>query len=168
MNTTTAARFAAFYALLRLGADLGDHWVQSDHQAVTKGHHDHIPGQTSAAGRRACAAHVTSYVATQAAVLLAGSKLLGLRLGPARVAAALAVSAATHYAADRRLPLARLAKAVGKGNLYAMGTPAHPDHPVNAKGGYAPVLGTGAYALDQAFHHGWETLAAAIAAGGTR
>ncbi|MGW4802945.1 hypothetical protein [Kitasatospora sp. NPDC004272] len=112
MNTA-AARFAATAILLRAAADIADHWVQSDHQAATKGQHDHVEGQSSAAGRRACAAHVASYGATQAAALLAGSKLLGLNLRPGRVAAALALSMATHYVADRRLPLKRLADATG-------------------------------------------------------
>lgn len=53
----------------------------------------------------------------------------------ARVAAALSISAVTHYAADRREPLKRLAQATGKGNFWDP----------------APPLG-GAYALDQALN----------------
>ncbi|WP_030398614.1 hypothetical protein [Kitasatospora purpeofusca] len=152
MTTSTAARFAASYALLRVAADVADHWVQNDHQASTKGQHDHVEGQSTAAGRRACLAHVTSYVAAQAAALAVGSKLLGLKLSPARVVGALVISAVTHYAADRREPLRKLADATGKGTFVRLA-----DHGMN-----------GAYALDQAWHHGWETLAAAIAAGGAR
>lgn len=146
-NSSRATRFAAAYALLRMAADLGDHWIQSDHQAVTKGQHDHNEGQTSRAGRIACTAHVATYTATQAAVLYAGSRVLGLRLNPCRVAAALALSAGTHWWADRRIHLKAIADATGKGNFYTLGGP----------------LG-GAYALDQAFHHAVETVAAAIAA----
>ncbi|CAN3980468.1 transcriptional regulator [Kitasatospora purpeofusca] len=156
-------RFAVSYVLLRAAADVADHWIQTDHQAATKGQHDHNEGQSSAAGRRACAAHVASYTATQAAVLLAGTRLLGVRLRPAPVAAALALSAVTHYVADRREPVRRLAAATGKARFYTLGTPAHPAHPVTADGSYAPTLGTGAYALDQAWHHAAETLAALIA-----
>ncbi|MEU9398003.1 hypothetical protein AB0D86_49570 [Streptomyces sp. NPDC048324] len=80
-------------------------WIQSDHQAVTKGQHDGHEGQSSRAGRIACTAHVATYTATQAAVLYAGSRVLGLRLKPGRVAAALALSAGTHWWADRRMHL---------------------------------------------------------------
>ncbi|OIJ95426.1 hypothetical protein [Streptomyces colonosanans] len=146
-NSTRATRFAAAYALMRMAADVGDHWIQSDHQAVTKGQHDENEGQSSRAGRIACTAHVATYTATQAAVLYAGSRVLGLRLKPARVAAALALSASTHWWADRRIHLKAVADATGKGNFYNLGGP----------------LG-GAYALDQAFHHAVETVAAAIAA----
>ncbi|MFF2074624.1 transcriptional regulator [Kitasatospora sp. NPDC058162] len=163
MTSVRAARFAASYALLRAAGDVADHFVQTCHQAATKGHHDHNPGQSSAAGRRACAAHVATYTATQAAVLLAGTRLLGVRLRPAPVTAALALSAVTHYVADRREPLRRLADAVGIGDFYALGTPGHPAYPTTRNGKYAPTLGTGAYALDQAWHHAFETIAALIA-----
>ncbi|MDQ0904156.1 hypothetical protein QFZ22_000141 [Streptomyces canus] len=146
-HSTRATRFAAAYALMRMAADLGDHWIQSNHQAVTKGQHDGHEGQSSRAGRIACTAHVATYTATQAAVLYAGSRVLGLRLKPGRVAAALALSAGTHWWADRRMHLKAVAEAIGKSDYYHLGGP----------------LG-GAYALDQAFHHTVETVAAAIAA----
>ncbi|MFJ1753862.1 hypothetical protein [Kitasatospora sp. NPDC088134] len=146
MLSDRAARFAAAYALLRAAADVADHWIQTDHQARTKGQHDHNEGQSSRAGRTACAAHVAAYTATQAAVLVAGSRLLGVRLRPGPVAAGLALSALTHYVADRREPLRRLADATGKGAFVRLA-----DHGMN-----------GAYALDQAFHHAFETAAAVI------
>ncbi|MEV7217908.1 hypothetical protein AB0O31_33040 [Kitasatospora cineracea] len=122
-------------------------WVQTHRQALTKGQHDHNPGQSSAAGRAACAAHVVTYTATQAAVLLVGARVLGIHLRPGRVAAALALSAATHYIADRREPLRHAAEAIGKGEYYALA-----DFGMN-----------GAYALDQATHHALETVAAVLA-----
>ncbi|MEV7023242.1 hypothetical protein [Kitasatospora sp. NPDC093558] len=140
MNASRAARFAAAYALLRAAADVADHWIQTDHQASTK-------GEDAAAGRRACAAHVASYIATQASVLLGGARLLRVRLRPGPVAAALALSAASHYVADRRDPLRRLADATGKGRFVRLA-----DHGMN-----------GAYCLDQAWHHAFETAAALIA-----
>jgi hypothetical protein len=142
-----AVRFAAAYALMRAAADLGDHWIQSDHQAVTKGQHDENEGQSSRTGRIACTAHVATYTATQALSLAVGSRALGLKLSPGRVAATLALSAGTHWWADRRIHLRALAEATGKGRFYDLGGP----------------LG-GNYALDQAFHHVVETLAAAVAA----
>ncbi|WP_190215983.1 hypothetical protein, partial [Kitasatospora indigofera] len=140
-HSSRAARFAAAYALLRAAADVADHWVQTDHQARLKGQHDHNDGQSSAAGRRACAAHVATYTATQAGALLLGSRVLGVRLRPGPAVAALALSAVTHYVADRREPLRRLADATGKSNFVRL-----TDFGMN-----------GAYALDQAWHHAFET-----------
>ncbi|MFJ8474387.1 transcriptional regulator [Kitasatospora sp. NPDC094011] len=137
-----AATFAAAYALLRASADLADHWIQTDHQAGTK-------GDRSAVGRRACAAHVATYTTTQAAALLLGTRLLGLRPKLRRVLTALAVSAATHYLADRRVPLLRAAEATRRGNFARLA-----DHGMN-----------GAYILDQSWHHIVETCAALIVAG---
>ncbi|MFE2749630.1 hypothetical protein ACFXKX_35820 [Streptomyces scopuliridis] len=160
--TYQAARFAAVYALLRAAGDVADHWVQSDFCAQVKGATDTKPVEFvhekteeetvngTVEGRRACAWHVTTYTATQAVVVVAGARVLDIRLHPGALAAALTVSAATHYAADRRVPeglLERLAKATGKTRFYKLAA-----HGMN-----------GAYALDQAWHHGWETAAAVIA-----
>ncbi|MER5641903.1 hypothetical protein ABT095_33825 [Kitasatospora sp. NPDC002227] len=152
-NNTIAVRFAATYALLRVSAAVADHWVQSTHQAANKGWHDGDTdaqghAHTSAEGRKACAAHVASYVATQGLALAVGNKVLGLALKPRHVLAALAVSGVTHYVADRRRPLKCLAGKVGKAPFYGLA-----DHGMN-----------GAYALDQSYHHLFETVAAAIAA----
>ncbi|WP_380286543.1 hypothetical protein [Kitasatospora purpeofusca] len=137
--------------------------VQSDHCARTKGATDAAPVQVldedgrviathgTAAGRRACALHCLTYSATQAAALLLGARALGLRLRPGPVAAALAISGLTHFAIDRRIPgglLERFADATGKGAFYRLA-----DHGMN-----------GAYCMDGAVHHGFETLAAAVLA----
>ncbi|MFJ7274673.1 hypothetical protein [Kitasatospora sp. NPDC098663] len=139
--STRAATFAAVYALLRASAALADHWIQTDHQAGTK-------GRPTPAGRRACAAHVAAYTATQAAALLLGTRALGLRPKPRRLLAALALSAATHYLADRREPLRRAADFTRRGDFLRLA-----DHGMN-----------GAYLLDQSWHHVFETGAALIAA----
>lgn len=139
-----AARLAALYALVRPASDVADHWVQTHRQALTKG----LPGWR---GRRACAAHVFSYVGTQAAVVAAGAHVLGLRFTPGRVAAALAISATTHYAMDRRTPARRLAGWLGKGEFADLA-----DHGIN-----------GAYLLDQAAHHLAELAAVAVLATGS-
>ncbi|SEE58846.1 hypothetical protein SAMN04490357_7668 [Streptomyces misionensis] len=160
MNHRSAA-FAAAYALLRVAADHADHWGQSDFDAQCKGATNEAPvtythedGTVTTAGtdggRRACLHHVIQYTTTQGLVLAAGTRVLGIRLHPAAVAAALAVSGLTHYAADRRVPqglLQRLAKATGKERFYKLS-----DFGMN-----------GAYCLDQSWHHSWETLAALIA-----
>ncbi|MFF7457919.1 hypothetical protein [Kitasatospora sp. NPDC008115] len=148
-NLSRAARFAAVYALMRAAADVADHWIQTDHQAATKAQHDDSPEQSGAAGRRACAAHVASYTATQAAVLLIGNHTLGLGLRSSRITTALALSAASHYAADRRRLLYRLARATKGGRFVDLA-----DRGMN-----------GAYLMDQAWHHGFEAFAAVIASG---
>lgn len=157
-ETVPAARFAAAYALLRAAAAVGDHWIQTDYQAVTKGQYDDVPGQSSRVGRRACATHVATYTATQALALAVGGRVLGIRWSPVRFAAALALASGTHLVADRRRPLEKLADAVGNSGFYRLGAP-RPGHDDN------PSIGTGAYALDAAWHHGWEAAAALILAG---
>lgn len=139
MTANRAAAYPAVYALLRIAADVADHWVQSDHQATHK-------AKEGAEGHKALAGHVASYVATQGAALLVGNRLLGLGLRPRSIAAALALSGVTHYAIDRRWPVRKAAEATGKGNFYNLGGP----------------LG-GAYLLDQATHHLVEGLAAYLA-----
>jgi len=136
---TRATAYPAVYALLRVAADVADHWVQTDHQAQ----HKAKPGRE---GHVALAGHVASYTATQAAALLVGNRLLGLGLRPRSIAAALALSGATHYVIDRRWPVRRTAEATGKGAFYTLGGP----------------LG-GAYLLDQATHHLAEAVAAYLA-----
>ncbi|MFC4497896.1 transcriptional regulator [Streptomyces ovatisporus] len=131
--------FPAVYALLRVAADVADHWIQSDHQA----RHKAKPG---AEGHKALAGHVASYTATQAVALAAGNHLLDLGLRPRSMLAALALSGATHYLIDRRWPVRKAAEVSGKGAFYDLGGP----------------LG-GAYLLDQATHHLAEGVAAFVA-----
>ncbi|SEG90968.1 hypothetical protein SAMN04489712_1282 [Thermomonospora echinospora] len=57
----------------------------------------------------------------------------------------------SHYWADRRTTLLRLARLVGKGEFAELGD------------GAAAPAGTGAYALDQSWHIGWLFAAALIA-----
>lgn len=144
--------FATVFVALYVAHHVADHWVQTHHQAYAKGG----PGW---AGRLACAAHVGSYTATAVVVLAVVGWRLGLPLSLPRVTAGLAVSAVSHYWADRRTTLARLAGRLGKSGFYALGAP-RPGHDDN------PTLGTGAYALDQSWHVGWLFVAALVIAGG--
>lgn len=112
---TIAAVGLAFYA----AHHVGDYWVQTDHQAAHKGEEGHE-------GVKACAAHVGTYLATQAAFLGLLLLVTGETLSPFAVAAALAVSGGTHYLADRRefgimFALARLIP--GKANFLRLGVP---------------------------------------------
>jgi hypothetical protein len=81
----------------------------------------------------------------------AGARALGIKVHPVAAAAALAISFGTHYAADRRVVgkglLEKIATKTGKGGFYTLAS-----HGIN-----------GAFHLDAAWHHGWETVAALIA-----
>jgi len=147
-------RLGGVYALLHAGHAVGDHWVQTNDQAKDK-------SEEGPRGQQACAAHVATLTATQALFLTLGSLAAGERLNPRYVALGLAVNAASHYAADRREhgALPKLAKALrrfGKEDFLAFGDEK------------AAPCGTGAYALDQAWHHGWLAISAAIITGGRR
>lgn len=138
------------FAALLAAHQAGDYWLQTEAQATRKG----LPGRE---GRTACARHVAVTTGAKAAAL-AALHLSGRRVSARRAALALAADAASHYWADRRTPLRRLAERAGKGRLYSLGAPreGHDDN---------PCLGSGAHALDQAFHVAM-LYAAALAATG--
>lgn len=146
-SPSTASRFAAVYAALTASHELADHWVQIDAHAAAK-------GQRGPAGAAACAKHVASYTATQAAAVVAADRFLGLNLGWRRTGVALAISAVTHYIADRQ------------------GGHWRDDHPrgvvrLAAATGHAGWLQrdpNAGYLLDQSWHKAWIAVAAAVAA----
>lgn len=121
--------FVALYA----GHMVGDHWIQTDHQAQTKEH-----------SRIACLAHVLTYGITQLIFLAAIDAFAGWTPNLWAVAAGMAVNLGTHYWADRRKPLRRLAELTGKGGYWERG---------------------GAYPLDQSWHIGWLFITALIIGG---
>lgn len=153
--TARAVVFAAVFAALYAAHEVGDHWIQTNTQAMRKG----APGWP---GRLACARHVASLAAVKLTAVAAAVLVLGLPVNALAVTAALAVDAVSHYWADRRSTLAALAGWLGrtlvpgKGDFYQMGSP-RPGHDD------APHLGTGAYALDQSWHIGWLFVAALVA-----
>lgn len=130
--------FAPIFVALYAAHQVADHWVQTQRQADAKG------GKGWAA-RLACAAHVATYTATALVALVAMALVTGVALHPAAVAAGLAVSAVTHYFADRRSPLAWMATRLGKSEWWL-------------------THGGGLYALDQSWHVGWLFVAALVAA----
>lgn len=154
MTTSRAARFGAAFAALYAAHQVADHHVQRDCDAQMK-------SNTGVEGHMACARHVASYTATAAVALAATEAVTRGGLRPWMVAAALTVSAVSHYVIDRREPLRRFAEATGHGGFYRLGAPrdGKDDN---------PSLGTGAYALDQSAHVGFLFLSALIAAGGRR
>ncbi|RCV53486.1 DUF3307 domain-containing protein [Marinitenerispora sediminis] len=141
MNTRKGVRFAAVAVAMLAAHEVADYWAQSEREAKHK-------GDDSAKGRVACASHVATYTAINTAAVVAVNRWLDLGLDPRRIAAGQAVSAATHYLADRREPLRRLAYATGNGPFCEM------------RGGMA--------LLDQSAHRTVLALAAAITAGGGR
>jgi hypothetical protein len=151
-STSRAAQFAAVYAALTASHEVADYWVQQDSDAVAK-------GREGAEGRAACARHVASYTATQAIALWATNQRLHLKLDWKRATAALAVSAVTHYAADR------------SGGRWQEKEPSTRMVRFARRAGHAPWLekdpGAGPL-MDQAWHKGWIAIAAAVAAGGVR
>ncbi|MFJ1657196.1 hypothetical protein [Streptomyces anthocyanicus] len=145
----TAARFAAVYAAFTAAHEVADHWVQVDDQAVQK-------GRTDRDGVIACTKHVLTYTATQALALAAAQRATGMRISRRRAALGLAVSAATHYIADRQgghwrdenpRGIVRLAAATGHSGWLTRD----------------PAAG---YLMDQAWHKGWIFIAALAAASG--
>lgn len=142
--------FAGVGLGLLVAHQVGDHWVQSHGQACAKG----LPGW---AGRLACARHVASYTVVTSLAVLALWGVFQLNITWQGFAAGQLVSAVTHYWADRRTTLARLAALTGHADFYALGMP-RPGRDDN------PSLGTGAYALDQSWHWGWLGVAAFLTA----
>jgi hypothetical protein len=129
------ADFAAIAIALYAGHHAGDYWVQTDHQARTK--------KDSA---RSCVMHCLTLVMTQAACLLMLLPL-GVRFAWFPTLGGLVVSGVTHYIADRRTPLVKLAALFpGKTNFLKLGAPRGGHYDDN------PQLATGAWALDQSWH----------------
>ena len=150
MTAVDAATFAAVFIALYVAHSVGDHWVQTSHQSAHKGR----PGWV---GRLADARHVATLTLTKVAVLLPVVWLLNLHLSMLGILAGLGIDAVTHWWADRRSTLAWLAKVTGKGEFYRLGAP-------RAGRDDNPHIGTGAYALDQSFHHLWLLVAALMIA----
>lgn len=146
--TDSLAAVGAVSVALYAAHQVADHWIQTSHQAATKG----APGWR---GRAACAAHVATYTVTAVVALTGLMAATGWTPTLGRLIAGLGVSAASHYWAERRTPLAGLCDRLGKTGFYQLGAP-RPGHDDN------PSLGTGAYALDQAWHVGWLFIAALL------
>ncbi len=134
---TEAAAAGDVFAALLAAHHAADYWVQTEDQAQRKG----LPGWE---GQLACARHVAVMTGVKAAALTA-LHVSGHRVRPGRAALALAADAASHYWADRRTPLRRLAERAGLGSLLRLGVPrdGHDDN---------PCLGSGPAYLDQSFH----------------
>lgn len=145
-----AATFAAAFAALYAAHQVADHWVQTQHQADTKGH----PGWR---GRVSCGAHVLTYGLTGLAAIGMAITVLDVHVSGGHLAVGMAVNVISHYIADRRAPLRAMAGLTGHAGFYQLGAP-RPGRDDN------PSLGTGAYAMDQSWHVAWLFVAALIIA----
>ncbi|MDI3344357.1 DUF3307 domain-containing protein [Streptomyces sp. AJ-1] len=143
-----AATFAAVFIALYVAHSVGDHWVQSSHQSVTKGR----PGWV---GRLADARHVATLTITKVLALIPVVLLLDLHLSAIGLVIGLGIDAVSHWWADRRSTLAWLAEVTGKAEFYRLGAPRQGKDD-------NPHIGTGSYALDQSFHHLWLFIAALV------
>lgn len=155
---------------LYAGHHVGDYWVQSDHQARNK-------GDVGTEGVLACLLHVAGYVATQLGFLVALALVTDFRPGPWALLAGLAVSGVTHYLADRRehglmfwlarhIPGKAAFLELGKPRVHRVMAAENPDDPMIVTKLDNPTLGTGAWALDQAWHVFWGVFVTALVIAG--
>ncbi len=148
LTVSSVALFAAH--------QVGDYWLQTPGQAMTKGGAGWV-------ARAACARHVLVLTVAKTLALLAAFSVPGLPIRPGWWCAGLAVDAASHYWADRRTTLRRLASLLGPAKVafFDLGTPraGHDDK---------PCTGTGAAHLDQSWHMAWLFVTALILAWGAR
>lgn len=141
--------FAAIAIALYAAHHVGDYWVQRDEDARHK-------GDAGSAGRLHCLHHVLSYLATQTAFLLILAVVTGVHFTWGGISLGLLVSGGTHYFADRRTPLIRLASMLpGKAKFVELGKP-------RAGREDNPQLATGMWALDQSWHIFWGVFVAAL------
>ncbi len=172
VSASQAAVAAVAGLALYAGHHVGDYWVQTDTQARLK-------GAAGWVGRRACAEHVLTYVGTQAACLWLAAAVLDPFEGgsvPATLAA-LAVSGVTHWLADRRehgavwwlarlLPWKRPFLTLGDVRPGVVQVECTDSMALQRVMLDRPVLGTGAWALDQSWHLFFGVFVPALIIGG--
>ncbi|WP_304456003.1 DUF3307 domain-containing protein [Nocardiopsis sp. YSL2] len=129
---------------------LADHPFQLSAWAAAKGGCDH-------SGRIACAKHVAVVAIAQGLAVLLVLAATGLAVDPLAFVAFVVFTVWSHYWFDRRFTAAGLYEAIGKTGFATLGTP-RPGHDD------APHLGTGAYRMDQDWHHLWLAIGALMLA----
>jgi hypothetical protein len=133
---TDPLRFAALLPTLWAAHNVGDHLVQTDHQAVRK-----------AQSWRAMAGHIVGYQAAQVVAVGAVLAATGMRCSRRNVLVGMVFSGATHAFIDRRWPVRWLLRHTGSAGFAEMSTPVN-----------------GPYQADQALHHGCLLIAALLMA----
>lgn len=142
-SLTTLAAFAGVWAVRWAAHDIGDLWAQTHHQALTK-------GAAGRAGAWSCLKHVLTYEATAAVFFAFAAVFVDFGIDPIAFAAGVVVSGVSHFVADRRSPLRRIAQACNSGDLYQLEQGVH-----------------GAFQLDRSWHKAWIFAAALVTAAGT-
>lgn len=117
--------FAVLFIALYVGHLVGDHWVQTSHQA------QHKTEQPLERLKHVATLQITKMV------FVAPLFFLGLDVHPVALVGGLLLDGLTHYWIDDRRNLRKLARMTGKEGFYDAG---------------APPVGTGAYQLDQSAH----------------
>jgi hypothetical protein len=159
-HSAAGGTFAAVGFTLWVLHSVSDHWIQTSAQAAAK-------GSSGWRGWAADTRHVATLTLAQLLSLIVVAAALHLHLRPAAIAAGLTVNALTHWYADRAADswradrpdptprtLARVAELTGNGGFWRNGLPQKP--------GDVATLGSGAYALDQSWHHFWLAVAALL------
>jgi len=150
--TTAAFAFGAQLA----GHYIGDQWLQTSGQACKKA----LDGpERCAVAMWHCAKHVIIWSATVAGFLAAGAWWLHLPLKPSWLAVGIAVNVVTHFVADLRTPLIRLARLAGRGSYIEHSQVLRPD------GAQKTGPGTAIFHLDQSWHIAWLLVASLLIAG---
>jgi len=127
-SSARAVVFVVALVVLLVAHQVGDHVIQTDHQAL----HKTAEGASAAL---AMAGHLATYHIFAAILLVGTFLLLGLPLTVAGVLAGLGFSAATHGLLDRRWPVRWLLRRTGSAKFAESTTPV-----------------CGMYTADQALH----------------
>jgi hypothetical protein len=163
-DIATAMTFVVVGFTMLITHNVADHWVQTDCQARDKG----LVGEDMTKGRLACLRHVLSYTTCTAVLTSAVWSIFSLQITWVSFLAGQMISAITHYWADRRHTLAKLAEMLPVRGFYGLGKPRKglidPDDPSKGEYNDNPTIGTGAYALDQAWHWWWIFIASLVTA----
>jgi len=144
MDRTTRglAAFAALQAAFTATHPIGDQLLQRSADAAAKG----LPGPE---GQRACVNHVTSYTGAQLASAVAVTSLLSGKVPWKPLLIGAAITAATHYAIDRRVGFKKVLRStwLNKGSYLDHCTAQRREGVVDEAG-----PGTALMELDQAAH----------------
>lgn len=117
MVEVSAGNFAAIAITLYAAHYVGDYWVQRDMDAKRK-------SDAGRAGRLHCIHHVITYVMTQSAFLFVLAAVTDANASVLGFSSGMLVSGVTHYIADRREPLKRIASWIpGTSEFVKLGMP---------------------------------------------
>lgn len=149
-----ASLFTCVFIALYAGHHLGDQWLQTGWQALTKEHPTRV-------GRIACLRHVGTLTAGKIVFLWLTCAVLDLRPSVWGCVLGISLDAVSHYWADRRFRLKRLVGVLGKIEYWNRCTV------VRAPGKQATDTGpgTGSFHLDQSWHIVWLFLSSLVIAG---